>query len=170
MLGCRALLSKESVPRSKPSPFVWISRQPTILAVDDNDMQMYAMRRVLKAAGFRVITASTGSHAIMQAFEQKPHAILLDVNLPDVNGYEVCKRLKAERDTYSIPVIFHSASSDSQEARLQAKAVGATAFLTSPVHRQSLIALLKAALNPSLWPKEIEAFNFDTQPLFGAER
>jgi CheY-like chemotaxis protein len=161
---------REPIIRSKQLPITRSHREPTILVVDDNDIQMYAIRKVLATVGFRVVTASTGSHAIMQAFEQNPHAILLDVNLPDVNGYEVCRRLKAERETSGIPVIFHSASSDSQEARLQAKAVGATAFLTSPVHRQSMIALLKASLDPALWPKDIEVFNFDTEPLFGQKR
>ena len=135
--------------------------QSVVLTVDDNEIHLYAVHKVLQAAGFQVVAARTGSEAIMRAFDQQPEAILLDVNLPDVNGYEVCRRLKAETETASIPVIFHTAMEMTEKAKQHAESVGASAFLAYPMHNQHLVMVVKGCIRPDRWPISVDRFNFD---------
>jgi CheY-like chemotaxis protein len=135
--------------------------QATILAADDNDIHLYALHKALSAVGFNVINASTGSLAIVQAVAHAPDAILLDVNLPDVNGFDVCLRLKQEEHTANIPVIFHSAISTDEDSLRHAEAVGAAAFISFPLHVQHIIAVVKSCLARESWPHAIDRFNFD---------
>jgi CheY-like chemotaxis protein len=138
------------------------ARLSTILAVDDNDVHLYALHKVLTAAGFAVVSARCGSEALRKTQQHEPDAIVLDVNLPDFNGFEVCRRIKAETRTAAIPIIFHS-STDCVEAHMQAQAAGATAFLSYPMHHQNMISMIKTCLAPALWPPQIDKFNFDTK-------
>ncbi|HVO60696.1 MAG TPA: response regulator [Terriglobales bacterium] len=141
-----------------PSP----KSMPTVMAVDDNDVHLYALHRALTAAGFQVFGVRTGSEAIIKAFQFMPSAIILDVDLPDVNGFEVCRRLKAEAGTAAIPVIFHTSMEDSYEARQQARALGAAGFLAYPMNLQTMMAMIKSSIAPSSWPRDIDRFNFDS--------
>ena len=81
----------------------------TVLAVDDNDAIRYSVVRRLRDAGFHVIEASTGAEALRLA-KQEPVLITLDINLPDIDGFEVCRRLKSDPATREIPVLHLSAS------------------------------------------------------------
>lgn len=119
---------------------------PTILAVDDNEIQSYTMGKILENAGYRVLHASTGSQALMMTLEHRPEAVLLDINLPDVNGFEVCFRLKADPQTRDIPVIFHTATHGTAEAKFHAEMVGSAAFLTYPIKPEHLLTVVKGSL------------------------
>jgi signal transduction histidine kinase len=77
----------------------------TVLIVDDSPSDRALLRTVLTRAGFRAVEASRGRDAVARAKEVRPHAIVLDVNLPDVQGHDVCRALKAEPDTGGIPVL-----------------------------------------------------------------
>src|SRR5512141_2477822 len=96
----------------------------TVLAVDDNEAHNYVLRKTLKKLGCEVLAAMTGSEALALA-KLKPKVVLLDVNLPDLNGFEVCRRLKANPTTAKIPVIFISAISQDSHSKLVAEEVGA---------------------------------------------
>src|SRR5580765_7523649 len=91
----------EAKPRSGPI---------RILAVDDNAAALYATSRVLKSAGYEVLEATTGATALALAAAATPDLIVLDVNLPDMDGFEVCKRLRARPDTAQTPVLHLSAT------------------------------------------------------------
>ena len=78
------------------------STPQTILAVDDNDAFRYSVARRLRDAGFQVIEAATGAEALRLAREE-PVLITLDINLPDIDGFEVCRRLKSDPVTREIP-------------------------------------------------------------------
>src|SRR5258708_30747095 len=99
-----------------------------LLCVDDNDIHRYSITRLLQGAGYEVCNAATGSEAIDTALAESPHVVLLDVNLPDVNGFEVCARIKGDSRTASIPVIFYTAQQSSMGANAHAEMVGAAAF------------------------------------------
>jgi CheY-like chemotaxis protein len=101
---------------------------------------------MLTSAGFKVISATKGTEALAMVAECKPDAVVLDINLPDVNGYEVCHRIRADSSIDPIPIIFHSAISLTGPARSHAESVGGTAFLTYPVDADHLIAVLRGAL------------------------
>lgn len=117
----------------------------TVLLVDDNQTHQYSLGRHLKEYGFRVFQAHSGSEALELAESQRPDAILLDINLPDMSGYDVCQRLKSDPDMESIPVIFHSATHDTQSARNHATDLGAASFLSYPINVEHLIRVLEGA-------------------------
>src|SRR5579871_3023155 len=79
-----------------------------ILAVDDNPSALYATSRILRAAGYEVIEAASGAAALAAA--PKADLVVLDVNLPDMDGFEVCRRLRANPATAQLPVLHLSAT------------------------------------------------------------
>ena len=81
-----------------------------VVVVDDNETGRYAKGRILRQAGFEVVDADTGTEALRIVAERLPRVVLLDVNLPDVNGWEVCRRIKAEEATAGVLVLQISAT------------------------------------------------------------
>ncbi len=116
-----------------------------VLIVDDYAAHAYALERLLSKHGFNVVTAGTGSEALERA-SQMPDIVLLDVGLPDVNGFEVCRRLKANPKTASIPVVFISASHQNQEAVIEGERCGASAFLFHPITPDELLPVMQGSL------------------------
>jgi DNA-binding response OmpR family regulator len=101
-----------------------------VLAEDDPDIQLVA-RLSLKRAGFQVVAASNGTEALAKVIAEKPDVALLDWMMPELDGVEVCRRLKADPDTAAIPVIFLTARS--QEAELKTGlSMGAIGYITKP--------------------------------------
>lgn len=120
-------------------------RPATILAVDDNEVQLYALTRILNNAGFQVQEAANGARTLELA-ESQPDLIILDVNLPDIDGFEVCKRLKANPKTKDIPIIFLSASHGPAGGTERARYYGAQEFLTSPIMPTQLTTIVNGVL------------------------
>ncbi len=116
-----------------------------VLAVDDNEVHCYALRKVLERSGFEVSVAHNGSDALAIAQEHKPDVVLLDVNLPDLPGYEVGQRLKREAETKNIAVVFHSATETTGPAKSYATSVGGSGFLTYPIDPSQLATVLRGA-------------------------
>ncbi len=114
-----------------------------ILVVDDRPANRYTVSHALKRAGYDVIEAETGTEALELA-KQIPSAILLDVKLPDILGYEVCRRLKANPRTSHIPVLQLSAAFLDNESRVYALESGADAYLTQPVEPNVLVATVRS--------------------------
>jgi two-component system NtrC family sensor kinase len=115
----------------------------TILVVDDRAANRYPIVHALKKAGFDVTEAGSGREALELA-RRVPAAILLDVKLPDILGYEVCRRLKANPRTSHIPVLQLSAAFLDNESRVYALESGADAYLTQPVEPNVLIATVRS--------------------------
>src|SRR4051794_38308886 len=84
--------------------------RPKILNVDDDEGCRYAVTRILELNNFAVQEAVTGAEALRLASSEQPDLVLLDVNLPDIDGFEVCKRLKSQPATARIPVLHVTAS------------------------------------------------------------
>jgi signal transduction histidine kinase len=117
-----------------------------ILNVDDNEASRYAIGRTLRQAGFQVIEADTGMDALRRARDDAPDLILLDVKLPDIDGFEVSRRLKSDPATASIPVLQITATYSSTEHWAQALDAGADGYLTHPAEPIVLIATIRALL------------------------
>lgn len=117
-----------------------------ILNVDDFAAGRYATTRVLKSASFDVREAATGAEALALVIKEHPDLVLLDVNLPDINGFEVCRRIKADPATARIPVLHISASSQDPANRAMGLDSGADQYLIEPVEPEVLVATVKAAL------------------------
>lgn len=118
----------------------------TILVVDDNRTHLYALSKHLNESGFRVLQAHSVATAVELAIAQLPDAILLDINLPDGTGFDVCQQLKTDPRTQHIPVVFHSATHDTASARSQAQDLGAASFLSYPINVEHLEHVIKAAI------------------------
>lgn len=116
-----------------------------ILVIDDQEATRYIFRRILDHAGYTVEEASTGEEGLCKA-ATSPDLIIADVNLPDMLGYDVCRRIKSNALSSSIPVLQISASFISDESKVQALEGGADSYLTQPVEPTVLIAQVQALL------------------------
>lgn len=117
-----------------------------ILNVDDSDGARYAKSRILIRAGLKVIEASNGEDALARARSESPILILLDVKLPDINGFEVCRRLKEDPATQAILILQTSASFIGAADKIRALDGGADNYLVEPIEPDELIANVKALL------------------------
>ncbi len=117
-----------------------------ILNVDDSEGARYAKSRILTRAGFTVIEADTGGAALRMAREQKLDLVLLDTKLPDINGFEVCRQLKADPLTRAILVLQTSASFIGMSDKVRALEGGADNYLFEPIEPEELVAQVKALL------------------------
>ena len=119
--------------------------QGTVLYVDDDAANRNTFALVFREAGFEVKEAATGGEALRLA-EEKPDLVILAVGLPDINGFEVCRRLKAHPATTAIPVMHLSAVYVTPEDRTHALEMGADGYLTKPIDVRTLIPDLQTAL------------------------
>ena len=119
--------------------------QVRILAVDDNEIHGYSICRALQRRGFETTLAKSGLQALQEAGTQ-PDIILLDLNLPDINGYEVCRRLKSDQTTSEIPIVMFSAISQSGSAVSTSRQLGVCSFLFFPIEPQQLEAVILGAV------------------------
>ena len=126
----------------------------TILSVDDNDAIRYSFTRYLREDGYDVIEAKTGEQALEMA-RQDPALITLDINLPDIDGYEICRRLKDDPATRDIPVLHISASFVDATSRARGLEGGADAYLAEPIDRMELLATVKALLRMRQAQREV---------------
>lgn len=117
-----------------------------ILIVDDEAPMRFLLSKQLERAGFDVATAADGAAALATAVECAYDAIVLDLVMPGMDGFEVCRRLKADPRTAAVPVIFLSASS-SGDYRRRAFRLGAADFLAKPFQTDQLPAYLHALIN-----------------------
>ncbi|MDQ9168791.1 response regulator [Oxalobacteraceae bacterium R-40] len=117
-----------------------------ILNVDDNDGARYAKTRMLQVAGFDVLEAATGSDALTLVRQEMPDLVLLDVKLPDINGLEVCKRIKSDPATASTLVLQTSAALIHRTDKVRALEGGADNYLVAPIEAEELIANVNALL------------------------
>jgi diguanylate cyclase (GGDEF)-like protein len=126
-------------------------RQADILIVDDTFENLVFLAEVLEAEGYGVRKVRSGAMALRAAAAMAPDLILLDIRMPDMDGYEVCRRLKQDPATAQVPVIFLSALED-VDAKMQAFEVGGADYLTKPFQSREVLArtrnqlLIKSAL------------------------
>lgn len=117
-----------------------------LLVVDDNPATLYATSRILRNAGFEVMTAETGTLAVEMAASHPVDLIVLDINLPDLDGFEVCRRVRSIPASSTVRVVYLSASFVDDVHRVEGYEAGADAFLTHPVEPTVLVATIRALL------------------------
>jgi signal transduction histidine kinase len=115
-----------------------------VLNARDDGPVRDARTRLLNAAGFEVVEADSGAEALRQAAAARPHLVLLDVNLPDLDGYEVCRRLKADPTTAIIPVLHLSLAYRAAHEHARGVNAGADGFLVEPVAPEVLLASVRS--------------------------
>jgi len=117
-----------------------------ILNVDDNDGARYAKTRILKGAGFDVVEASNGTDALAVVKRSRIALVLLDVKLPDINGIEVCRRIKADPDSAMVLVLQTSAALTGRADKIRGLEGGADNYLAAPIEADELVANVNALL------------------------
>lgn len=117
----------------------------TILVVDDAPPNVKLLRLILKDAGYRVLEASSGPEALETLRRDRPDAMVLDVRMPGMTGYEVCREIRRDPEFAALPVIMVTALSLPEE-RIRGIEAGATDFISKPFNKKELLARIQASL------------------------
>lgn len=123
--------------------------KPLILIVDDNNKNLQFLGALLKENGYEVGAAGDGSKALAFLEETKPSLILLDIMMPGMDGYEVCRRIKQNNLTSSIPIIFLTAKSENDDL-ISAFEAGCVDYITKPFNSLELLARVKTHVEINL--------------------
>ena len=116
-----------------------------LLVVDDDKDFVVALAGRLDARGFETIKAFDGKEGLEKVYAEKPDAIILDVTMPDINGFDVCKKLKTDENCKEIPIIMLTGRSNPEDVKL-AKDMGADAYFTKPFELDMLLYEVYALL------------------------
>jgi PAS domain S-box-containing protein len=129
-------------------------RTAKILNVDDHPVNRYIRTQILRDAGYAVIEAGTGTEALDRITAERPQLVLLDMNLPDIHGAQVCRRIKAREDVRSVMVVHISATQTSVQDRVFGLEGGADGYLVEPIEPGLLLATVRSLLR--LWHVEAQ--------------
>ncbi len=110
-----------------------------ILVVDDEPDIVRFVTKILESRGHTVVTATDGPDALMRVTNDAPDVVVLDVNIPRMDGFEVCRRIKSDPDTRHIPVVMMTAAYVRMEDARQGQSLGADEYVIKPFLREVLI-------------------------------
>lgn len=139
--------------------------QGTILLVDDEPDVISLLKYNLQKAGYNLLISDNGPEAVSIAQEEQPDAIVLDLNLPGMSGFEVCKTLRGNETTANLPIIMLTARGQPRD-RIEGLEHGADDYVTKPFSPKELLLRLKAILkrsrsNPASTVEEFDVFRLD---------
>jgi len=130
----------------------------TILVVDDTPANLGVLFDMLDRAGYEVLVSQSGASAIKRARHTQPDLILLDVMMPEMDGFETCRRLKAHARTRSVPVIFMTALSETVD-KVTGLSLGAVDYITKPIQIEEVLARVRTHLTLQRLHNELKAKN-----------
>jgi len=130
-------------------------RQEKILVVDDDEIVVKVLRALLSKEGFDIESAPDGLEGLSKAKEIRPDLVLLDINMPRMNGFETCRRLKNGNGTSGIPVVMFTAHAD-KESRITGLKEGANDFLSKPVDNTELVVRVNNLLKVKKYQDSLE--------------
>ena len=122
-----------------------MASQRSVLVVDDDSDNRESLAELLEVHGYAATTAADGDEALRIAVERPPTAIILDLMMPNVGGFEAVQRLKSDQRTREVPVVCLTGLTNMRELAIQ---VGFAAYLVKPVQSDRLLEVLDALLNP----------------------
>ncbi len=134
----------------------------SILIVDDTPENLTVLRKMLTEQGFRVRPAISGEIALKAMQADLPDLILLDIIMPNMDGYEVCRKLKADEKTQNIPIIFISALNELKD-KVKAFAEGGVDYITKPFQVAEVLARVKTHINLHSLQRNLEKKNIELQ-------
>jgi DNA-binding response OmpR family regulator len=117
-----------------------------VLVVDDDKHAVEILYRLLEKDGFEVLRAQSGTEALAIATKEQIDVILLDVMMPQMNGFEVCEKLRNDTRTRDVPVILLTAKDD-METRVVGMKLGVSEFLTKPINKRELFTRIRAQIH-----------------------
>jgi class 3 adenylate cyclase len=132
--------------------------KPKLLVVDDTPMNVKLLADLLSAKGYAVVTAASGAEALTRVAEEHPDLVLLDVMMPGMSGYDVCRRLRESPATEMLPVVMVTALDPAQE-RAKGLDAGADDFLSKPINQLELLARVRSLLRVKQYHDELAALN-----------
>ncbi len=135
-----------------------MNAQPRILVVDDTPANIKLLSDLLLLKGYAVTTAANGEEALAKVSAERPDLVLLDVMMPGISGYDVCRRIRADAATALLPVVMCT-SLDPQQERVKGIEAGADDFLSKPVNQAELFARVKSLLRIKQLHDELAALN-----------
>jgi len=115
---------------------------PTVLIVDDSPTEIHVLKTWLEKNGFSTITAESGEEGIQKAKAEKPDAIIMDVVMPGMSGFQATRQLSKDADTSSIPVVMVT-TKDQETDKIWGMRQGAVAYLSKPVSEKQLVDKIK---------------------------
>lgn len=136
------------------------SKRSRVLVVDDNPTNVLILQKLLERHEYDVITADNGYAALKIAQTEHPDLILLDIMMPDINGYETCARLKLNPDTAAIPVIFLTALSDLDD-KVKGFGVGGVDYVIKPFQAQEILARIRAHIHLQQLQRHLQTRHLD---------
>lgn len=134
----------------------------TVLLADDDRVALTILRRLLRDQGCDLECVESGAEAVARTRELRPDLVLLDVNMPDVNGFDVCRMIRADRTVAEIPIMMVTALAD-REARLRGIEAGADDFITKPFDHVELRARVRTVLRLNRYRRVQEAHDLAQQ-------
>lgn len=140
-----------------------------ILVVDDTVKNVQILGQILKQKGASVSFALDGQQAFDIVSQKTPDLILLDIIMPNMDGYEVCRRLKENKDTQNIPIIFMSALSETED-KVQGFALGAVDYITKPFFAEEVIARVTTHITINNFTRQLQEKNTHLQLLMRSFR
>lgn len=133
-----------------------------ILVVDDHPYNLWVLTNTLNEAGYQTLIANSGDRALYQIANQPPDLILLDVMMPGIDGFETCRRLKANLNTAQIPVIFMTALGDIDN-KIMGFEVGAVDYITKPFQIKEVLVRVNTHLTIARLQRHLEVKNAQLQ-------
>lgn len=130
----------------------------SVLIVDDMPDNLALIAGILNECGHKVRLATSGRTALASASASPPDLVLLDVNMPDMDGYQVCERMKADPRLSGVPIVFLTAQSDSSDV-VKAFSIGASDYVTKPFRKEELVARVNAHLRIRSLQDELKRHN-----------
>lgn len=132
-----------------------MDNRPKILAVDDAPANLEILMEVLSTEDYLISTVTSGARALKLVNHHPPDLILLDIQMPGIDGFTTCEKLKANPETAAIPVIFMTALSDT-DSKVKGFELGAIDYITKPFQEKELLARVRTHLQLSQWNKTLE--------------
>ena len=152
-----------------------------VLLVDDNPTNLQVLYKTLEHSGYTLLAARDGPQALSIAEKAVPSLLLLDIMMPDMDGFEVCRRLKANPETRGIPIIFLSALTDT-DAKVKGFSLGAVDYISKPFQAEEVRARVRTQLrihrlemelarrNAELEDENFQILRAVTEAIFGLDR
>jgi len=130
---------------------------PTILVADDDPKNLKIMKAMLGSMGYRIMACDSGPSALSVIRETPPDLVILDVMMPGMDGFEICKRIKCREGTRQIPVILLTALND-RDSKIQGIEAGADDFISKPADKNELLARIKSLINVKNLNRKLASF------------